>query len=160
MYVLHMVQQPGSFGSSWGVLSTLHGSLSTVVSHADITSKPAWSARCVLQMLMDVEITAVLLDTQVTVPSFSLLMLWSGTSKVGRKCNAHLTAVIHSYRDSLQVIATAVLPCTRSTVSASSFWRQHSAPILPFNDLRTVSNRQVKACPDARITSDPFLPMP
>lgn len=29
-------------------------------------------------MLMDIETTALLLDTQATVPSFSLLMLWPG----------------------------------------------------------------------------------
>lgn len=56
--------------------------------------------------------------------------------------------------------SSAVLPCVRSPASASSFCRQHSAPIPPFNELRTVSNRQVKACPAAGITCDPFLPMP
>lgn len=32
----------------------------------------------ILQMLMDFEITTLLLGIQVTIPSFSLLMLWPG----------------------------------------------------------------------------------
>lgn len=85
MHVLYMVQQPGSFGSRWGVPSTLHGSLGTVLSHIDITSKAVGSVWSILQMLMDVEITALLLSTQATAPPFSLLKLWPGGQQRGGK---------------------------------------------------------------------------
>lgn len=60
-------------------------SLSMVVSHADVTRKPVGSEWCILQMLMDVEVTALLLDTQATVPPFSLLKLWPGDQQSGGK---------------------------------------------------------------------------